>query len=60
MRLLFHSLLGRARVRWVCLKLDVQGQGGGKCLDVDGQWGGGLDNLTNFMDVIYVSSYLVF
>ena len=36
------------------LKLDVQGQGGGRILDV--AWGGGLANWTIFMDVMYVSS----
>ena len=42
------------------LKLDVQGQGGGKSLDVGGEWGrwgvGGLENYAIFMDVICVSS----
>ena len=37
MRLLFHSLLERVEWRKLSLKLDVQGQGGGKRLDVDGQ-----------------------
>ena len=41
----------------VCLKLDVQGQGGGLILDIDGQGGvGGLDNWTIFMGIIHVSS----
>ena len=39
-----------------CLKLDVQGQGGGRFSDVGGQGGwGGLENRTIFMDVICVS-----
>ena len=39
------------------MKLDVQGQGVGRILDVDGQgWWGGLENLTILMDVICVSS----
>ena len=50
MRLLFHSLLECVGVSaragreggLVRLKLDVQGQGGGKILDVYGQ--GGLEN----------------
>ena len=47
MRLLFHSLLerlGGGMVGWSCLKLDIQGQGGGKILVVDGQGGGGFEN----------------
>ena len=40
------------------LKLDVQGQGGGGILDVDGQRGwGGIENWTIFMDIIFVSSF---
>ena len=41
------------------LKLDVQGQEGGRIMDVDGQvgWGrGGPENWTIFMDAICVSS----
>ena len=42
---LFHSLLervdGASGGFWVCLKLDVQGQGGGTVLDLDGQGAGG-------------------
>ena len=38
------------------LKLDIQGQGDGKILDVDGQGGECLENGTTFMDVICVSS----
>ena len=38
MQLLFHSSLEKV-VRGGCLKLDVQGQGCGKILDVDGQGG---------------------
>ena len=37
MRLLFHNLLERVEWRKLTLKLDVQGRGGGKLLDVDGQ-----------------------
>ena len=44
--------------RGVRLKLDVQGQGGGKFLDVDGQGVGGLGNQTIFMVVICVSSLI--
>ena len=42
----------------VRLKLDVQGQGGERILDVDrrGGAGGGLENWTIFMDIICVSS----
>ena len=50
MRLLLHSVLERVK-RWdgkVCLKLDVQGQGGGKRLDLDGQGGGWSQKLDNF------------
>ena len=43
------------------LKLDVQGQGGGRILDVDRQEGwGGPENCTIFMDVIRVSSLRTF
>ena len=53
-RLLFHSLSGRVGVR---LKLDVQGQRGGKISDLDGQGRVGvLENCTIFMDIICVSS----
>ena len=52
MRLLFHSSLERVR-GGVFLKLDFQGQGGEKILDVDEKGVGGLEN---FMDVICVSS----
>ena len=38
----------------ICLKLDVQGQGGGNILDVNGQGDGALQNWT--MDVICESS----
>ena len=39
------------------MKLDVQGQGGGRILDVAGQGGvGSLENLPIFKDVIYLSS----
>ena len=38
------------------MKLDVQGQGGGRISDVDGRRGvGGLENWTFFVDVICVS-----
>ena len=38
--------------RGVRLELDVQSQGGGRILDVDGQGGvGGLENSRIFMDV---------
>ena len=39
---------------------DVQGQGGGKILDVDGQGLRILENYTIFMDVICVSSLMIF
>ena len=46
-----------ARGGGICLKLDVQGQGGGRILDIDGQGGvGGLENWTILMDVICISS----
>ena len=32
------------------LKLDVQGDGGGRTLDISGQGGGSLENWTVFMD----------
>ena len=38
------------------MKVDVQDQGGGRTLDVDGQGGGGLENWIIFMNVICVSS----
>ena len=38
------------------LKLDFQGQGVGRILDVDGQGGGGSEDLTIFMDVKCASS----
>ena len=41
------------------LELDVQGQGSGRILDVDGQWVWSLENWTIFMDVICVSSLTV-
>ena len=45
------------RGRGVRLKLDVQGQEGGRILNVDGKGGwAGLENWTIFMDVICVSS----
>ena len=37
------------------LKLDVQGQGDGRSLDVAGQGVGDLENCTIFMEVIRVS-----
>ena len=46
-------IICRGEVR---LKLDVQGQGVGKILDVDGQGGGVSWKLDNFHDVICVSS----
>ena len=42
----------------VRLKLDVQGQGGGKNLDVDGHGVRGLKNWTVFVDVICVLSLI--
>ena len=36
------------------MELDVQGQGGGRILDVDGQGRGGLENWPVFMDAICV------
>ena len=38
----------------VPLKLDVQVQGGGRILDIDGQGGGGSENWAILMDVICV------
>ena len=43
--------------RKVCLKLDVQGQGSGRILEVDGV--GGPKNWTIFLDVICVSFLMV-
>ena len=40
------------------MKLDVEGQGGKRILDIDGQGGGGLENWSIFMDVICVSSLM--
>ena len=45
------------RVEW---GKDVQGQGGGKILDVDGQGLRILENYTILMDVICVSSIMIF
>ena len=42
------------------MKLDVQGQGGGRILDVAIQGGWGLENWTILMDVIFVSSFTCF
>ena len=39
-------------MRGIRLKLDVQGEGGGRILGVGGQGGGSLENWTIFMDVI--------
>ena len=45
------------RGRGVRLKLDVQGQEGGRILNVDGKGGSaGLENWAIFVDVIWVSS----
>ena len=44
----------------VRLKLDVQGQRGAKILDVDGQGVRSLENQTIFMDVICLSSLMIF
>ena len=54
---LFNWLIGEGR--GVRLKLDVQGQVGGRILDVDGQgrWGF-FENWTILMDVIRVSSLI--
>ena len=52
----FNWLVIIWRERAVRLKLYVQGQGGDRILDVDGQGGGTLENWTIFMDVICVSS----
>ena len=41
------------------MKLDIQGQGGGRILDADGQWGGDHENWTIFMDVICVSFLII-
>ena len=38
-------------MRGIRLKLDVQGEGGGRILGVGGQGGGSLENWTIFMDV---------
>ena len=46
-QLLFHSLLERVTGGGVCLKLDVQGQGGGTILNVDRQAGWGSWKLDN-------------
>ena len=43
-----HGIIWWGRVH---LKLDVQGHGNGRSLEVDGQRAGGLDNRTIFMDV---------
>ena len=53
-----YSETERERVRF---KLNVEGQGGERILDVDGQGGvGGLENWTNFMDIICVLSLSFF
>ena len=52
----FNWLVIIWRGGWVRLKLDFQGQEGGKMLDVAGQVGRGvLENWTVFLDVICVS-----
>ena len=43
---MFHSLLEKVE-RGVLLKSDVQGQGDGTILDVDGRGGGGVGGLGN-------------
>ena len=43
----------------VDLKLEVQGQGGGRCQDVDEPGGRAVKNWTLFMDVVCVSSLYV-
>ena len=52
MRLLFHSLLervaGGGSERGVRLKLDVQGQGGRKILEVVVQWGWDVSKIRQF------------
>ena len=45
----------RYHLEGVCLKLDVQGQGGGRISDVDGQGVRGLENWTLFLDVLCAS-----
>ena len=40
------------------MKLDAQGQVGGRSLDVDGQGGGSLENWIIFMNVVCVSSII--
>ena len=47
-----HGIIWRGGIR---LKLDVQGEGGERISDVDGQGVGDLENWTIFMDVIYAS-----
>ena len=56
MRLLFHSLLEKVVVEegGVRLKLDVQGQGGGKMWDVDGQGEWGVLKVRSFSWTSYV------
>ena len=48
-----HGIIWKGGVR---LKLDVQGQGGAKILEADGQGDGGVENWTIFIEVICVSS----
>ena len=58
---LLTDWLSFAEGEGVCLKFNVQGQGGGRILDVAGQvWMGGLENWKIFMDVIFASSYVFF
>ena len=54
---MFFQFIGYHLEKAVRLILDVQGQEGGRILDVYGQRGvEGLENWTIFLDVIYVSS----
>ena len=58
---LLTDWLSFAEGEGVCLKCDVQGQEGGRILDVAGQvWMGSLENWKIFMDVIFVSSLMFF
>lgn len=44
--------------REVLLKLNVQGQGGGRISDIDKQGDEGLETWTIFMDIVWLSSLM--
>ena len=57
--ILFVHMHGIVWGEWGHLKLNIQGQGGGRSWKVGGQGVGSLDNWTIFMDVICISSLIL-